>query len=229
MNATTLIPLILTGAGTGLGCGISCGACGNPMTNAFLAGYLFTHTNKLKKTLTSFCGYHLGKAVTVSLLCLLVSVFGSSIADENGRFFGIDLTFIVNVLMLVFVTVMLAKWVRDFIHRRDKGCHGDCKPNAKRPKNGFIPMSIYGAVSGMSPCASLLLVLSYSSALSAGEAILVGLSFSLANSVIPLVLLTALTGLLSEQMYREIPDKIRYLQLAVYLVFAVVLIKNLLS
>lgn len=225
MDFATLLPLLLTGAGTGLTCGVSCGACGNPMINGFLAGYLFTHTDRLKKSLTAFAGYHTGRAVTVSLLCLLISRFGSRIVDENGTLFGIPLQRMVYVLMLIFTTVLIVRWFM-----KNSGRSGTCSGRCRRiSERRFVPMLLYGAVSGMSPCASLMVVLSYASALTAGEAILVGLSFSLANSVIPLILLTALTGLLSEQMHREIPGKIRYLQLAVYIVFACVLIKNLLS
>lgn len=225
MDFATLLPLLLTGAGTGLTCGVSCGACGNPMINGFLAGYLFTHTDRLKKSLTAFAGYHTGRAVTVSLLCLLISRFGSRIVDENGTLFGIPLQRMVYVLMLIFTAVLIMRWFMENSGRSGT-CSGRCRRISDRR---FVPMFLYGAVSGMSPCASLMVVLSYASALTAGEAVLVGLSFSLANSVIPLILLTALTGLLSEQMHREIPGKIRYLQLAVYIVFACVLIKNLLS
>lgn len=225
MDFATLLPLLLTGAGTGLTCGVSCGACGNPMINGFLAGYLFTHTDRLKKSLAAFAGYHTGRAVTVSLLCLLISLFGSRIVDENGTLFGIPLQRMVYVLMLIFTAVLIMRWFMENSGRSGT-CSGRCRRISDRR---FVPMFLYGAVSGMSPCASLMVVVSYASALTAGEAVLVGLSFSLANSVIPLILLTALTGLLSEQMHREIPGKIRYLQLAVYIVFACVLIKNLLS
>ena len=85
-----------------------------------------------------------------------------------------------------------------------------------------------GLISGLSPCTSLIVVLGYASALTTAEAILVGLSFSLANSLIPLILLTALTGILSREMSREIPDKVRYFQLAVYILFAISLLRNLL-
>ena len=225
MDFATLLPLLLTGAGTGLTCGVSCGACGNPMINGFLAGYLFTHTDRLKKSLVAFAGYHMGRAVTVSLLCLMISQFGSRIVDDTGNLFGFNLHRIVYGLMLIFTAVLIVRWFMENSVRSGT-CSGRCRRISDRR---FVPMFLYGAVSGMSPCASLMVVLSYASALTAGEAVLVGLSFSLANSVIPLILLTALTGLLSEQMHREIPGKIRYLQLAVYIVFACVLIKNLLS
>lgn len=228
MDFSTLLSLMLTGASTGLTCGVTCGACGNPMVNVFLASYLFTHTDRMKKSLIAFAGYHIGKAITVSLLCMMISWFGNQIVDAQGNFFGLNLHGIVYVLMLVFVIVLIIRWIRDFANKDHSKCVENCQSH-KEIKNSFASMFVYGAVSGMSPCTSLLMILSYASALSVGEAVLVGLSFSLANSLIPLVLLTALTGLLSEQMYKEIPTKIRYFQLAAYLLFACVLIKNLLS
>lgn len=227
MDVATLLPMLLTGAGTGLSCGVSCGACGNPMVNVFLAGYLFTHTDKMKKSLLAFGGYHLGKAVSVSVLCVVVSWFGERIVDEQGNLFGWNLHKIVYALMLLFVTGLIIRW---FWNKKKEGrtrCSGNCSKIYRKDQKLF-PMFLYGAVSGLSPCASLLVVLTYASVLNIGEAVLVGLSFSLANSLIPLLLLTALTGLLSEQMNKEIPEKIRYFQLAVMLLFAIVLIKNLL-
>lgn len=228
MDFTTLLPMLLTGAGTGLSCGVSCGACGNPMVNVFLAGYLFTHTDKMKKSLCAFGGYHLGKAVSVSILCIITSWFGDRIVDEQGNLFGINLHKIVYVLMLLFVTVLIIRWFLVRKKKRKPTCGGSCGGHPKRSQK-FFPMFLYGAVSGMSPCASLLVVLTYAAALHVGEAVLVGLSFSLANALLPLLFLTALTGLLSEQMHKEIPEKIQYFQLATMLIFAIVLIKNLLA
>lgn len=228
MEASTLLPLLLTGAGTGLSCGVSCGACGNPMVNVFLAGYLFTHTDKMKRSLLAFGGYHIGKAVTVSFLCMLISWFGNRIVDAEGNIFGVNLHLMAYGLMLIFVIVLIVQWGRNRKKSSCGKCHGKCADQPKR-NNRFWPMFLYGMVSGLSPCASLLVVFSYASALTAGEAVLVGLSFSLANALVPLILLTALTGILSEQMHKEIPAKIQYFQLVTLVLFAMVLIKNLLS
>ncbi|MBQ9767334.1 MAG: sulfite exporter TauE/SafE family protein [Lachnospiraceae bacterium] len=228
MEFSTLFSILLTGASTGLTCGLTCGVCGNPMVNVFLAGYLFTHGNQVKKSLVAFAGYHTGKAMTVSVLCMLISWFGGHIVNEQGEIFGINLQRIVNIVMLLFVSALIFRWFSDQSHKQEtKQCSGRCQKH-KEGNSSFGAMLLYGAISGLSPCTSLLLVLSYATVLNTGEAILVGMCFSLANSLIPLLLLTVLTGLLSEQMHKEIPGKIRYLQLAVYVLFAGVLIKNLL-
>lgn len=220
MSLYTLLPMLMTSASTGLTCGLSCGACGNPMVNVFLATYLFTHTGRLKRSIISFIGFHLGKAATVTGLCVLISIFGGQIVDDKGNIFGINLQSMVYIAMFLFMLAMIIRWFRDNKKPTEHSCEGSCT-HAKSDR--FSHMFVYGLISGMSPCASLLVVLGYASALSTADAILVGLCFSLANSVIPLVLLVVLTGLLSKEMYREIPTKIKYFQLVTYILFAVVL------
>lgn len=216
----TILPILLTSASTGLTCGLSCGACGNPMVNVFLAAYLFTHTGKLKRSLISFIGFHLGKAVTVTGLCTLISIFGSQIVDDKGKLFGISLQSIVYVAMFFFIIVMIFRWIRENKNPKEHSCDGGCS-HTKSDK--FSNMLVYGLISGMSPCASLVVVLGYAATMTTAEAILVGLCFALANSVIPLVLLVVLTGVLSKEMYSEIPTKIKYFQLVTYILFAVAL------
>lgn len=222
MNISTLIPLLMTGASTGLTCGLSCGACGNPMVNVFLASYLFTHTGKIKKSLFSFLGFHIGKAVSVMTMCLLISLLGSSIVDEKGNVFGVNLKHLVYIAMLVFIAILIIQWFR---HEKQSCCR-ECSKNKVR-SDKFCHMLAYGIISGLSPCASLVVILGYASALATIEAMLVGLCFSLANSLIPLLLLVFLTGVLSKEMFKEIPAKIKYFQLATYIFFAVSLIYNL--
>lgn len=193
------------------------------MVNVFLASYLFTHTGKLKRSVIAFLGFHLGKAISVMAMCGLISVLGSSIVDERGKFFGISLQKVVYAAMLIFMLVLIVRWFREEKHT---GCDGKCQ-HAKSDRFGH--MLIYGILSGLSPCASLVVVLGYASALTAVEAVLVGLCFSLANSLVPLLLLVGLTGLLSGEMYKELPSKIKYFQLATYIVFAAALVYNLIK
>lgn len=222
MSLSTLLPLLLTGAGTGLTCGLSCGACGNPIVNVFLASYLFTHTGKLKRSILAFLGFHLGKAISVMTMCALISTVGSAIVDESG---GALLQRVAYAAMLVFMVVLIIRWFRE---EKNEGCNGNCqKPRAKSDRFGH--MLTYGIISGLSPCASLVVVLGYASALTTMEAVLVGACFSLANSLVPLVLLVGLTGLLSREMYKEIPSKIKYFQLATYIIFAAALAYNLIK
>lgn len=226
--------MLAASAGTGLSCGVSCGSCGTPLVNVFLSSYLFTHSGKLRRSLLSFAGFHLGKMITVTLLCVIISPLGSQIVDESGNLFGINLQVIVYAAMLIFIAVMIRRWFRD--NGKASKCHncsecgggcGERDENQKRKRDGFVPMLVYGCISGLSPCTSLVIVLGYAAALTMAEAALVGLCFSLANSLVPLLLLVTLTGLLSGEMYREIPQKIKYFQLATYLIFLAAIIYNM--
>ncbi len=229
MSFNMLVPLLLTGASTGLSCGLSCGACGTPVMNLFLSSYLFTHSGKMRQGLLSFLGFHIGKAGTVSLLCAVIAWFGSQIIDENGTLFGINVQNVVYAGMFLFLLYMIWKWFREQKETPSElCCNGACEKK-KAGKSGFIYMLIYGMISGLLPCTSLMIVLGYSASLSVAEAICIGLCFSMANSIIPLLLLVMLTGVLSKEMFREIPEKIKYFQLTVYFIFAIVLVYNLIS
>lgn len=106
-------------------------------------------------------------------MCALISGLGSAIVDDSGNLFGIPLQKCVYVAMLVFMLVLILRWFWAVT------CSGSCRHAAS---DRFLPMLAYGILSGLSPCASLLVVLGYASALTAMEAVLVGLCFSLANS-----------------------------------------------
>ena len=230
MSWSVLLPLMFASASTGLTCGLSCGACGNPIVNVFLASYLFTHSGRMKHSLTAFAGFHIGKAITVVCLCFLISLLGNQIVDNAGNLFGIPLQMLVYIAMLVFMAILIIRWFVANTSKTGKTqCNGSCTGGcgAKNTDTRFLPMFLYGLISGLSPCASLVVVLGYASALTMTEAILVGVSFSLANSIIPLLILVLLTGVLSKEMFREIPSKIKYFQLATYILFSVALIYNL--
>ena len=229
MEWSVLLPMMLASAGTGLTCGLSCGVCGTPIVNIFLASYLFTHAGKMKRSLSAFCGFHIGKMITVALLCMLISWFGNQIVDESGTLWGVNLRVIVYVVMLFFVLSLIVNWFRCNLTGNSK-CHCDgCSESLTKRCSNFSNMLIYGLISGLSPCASLVIVLGYASALTVVESVIVGVCFSLANSVVPLLLLVALTGVLSKEMFREIPGKIKYFQLATYIIFMIALTENLIS
>lgn len=229
--------MLASSAGTGLSCGVSCGACGTPVVNVFLSSYLLTHSGKLRRSLLSFIGFHIGKMITVTLLCVMISLLGSQIVDASGKLFGVNLQLLVYAAMLVFMAALITRWLRD--NKKTSGpqdgcagCGGGCcggNAGETRKKDGFLPMLAYGCISGLSPCTSLVIVLGYAAALTAAEAAIVGVCFSLANSIVPLLLLVSLTGLLSKEMYREIPQKIKYFQLAVYLIFSAAIVYNMIT
>ena len=218
MSVSLLISMATAAATAGLSCGVSCGACGSPVSNVFLSSYLFTHSGRLTRSVFSFCGFYIGKMAAVILLCLIASWAGGSVIDEAGTLLGVNLRIVVQIAMFAFALLLIARWI--YTEKRqasDSGCNG-CK--AVKRKN--YPMLVCGFFSGISPCAPLVLVMGYSAALSGVEAIILGVAFSLANSILPLILLVILTGALSKAMFKEIPGKIKWFQLGSYVMFAVI-------
>jgi lysylphosphatidylglycerol synthetase-like protein (DUF2156 family) len=209
-----LLPIIAIAATTGIACGAACGGCGNPLTNVFLAAYVFTHTNRLKKSALSFASFFAGKIIAVVLLCIAAAWLGSRIVDDTGRLFGLNIHFLVQFLMLVFALFLIGRW----FYRAKNPQHECCGEHQKKRS---LPLFVCGMISGAAPCAPLIMAVGYASVLSVANAAIIGLVFSVASSLLPLAILVVLTGLLSGAMFREIPSKIRYFQLAAYVFFAV--------
>jgi|GEM_PF-2214231 len=240
-----LLPIITVAFTKGIGCGVACGgACGNPMTKLFLASYLFTHSGKLKRTVWAFAAFYTGKIAAVVLLCVIAALLGSRIVSESGMMFGINLELVVQLLIFLFAVILIGRWIYANIIKprraavpNDKTacgsgcaeCENSCRqptpadqdpPPAGLPKK--LPLSVCGFISGISPCAPLILAVGYAATLSVLDAIIVGVVFSVASSLLPLVLLVVLTGLLSEEMFKDLPSKIRYFQLGAYALIAVI-------
>jgi len=78
-----------------------------------------------------------------------------------------------------------------------------------------------GLLSGISPCAPLVVLMGYGAAVTPLQAVAMGIAFCLANSVLPLLVLVVFTGALSDAMFREMSAKVRYFQLGCYILFAV--------
>jgi len=227
-----LLPLITVAATKGLGCGVACGgACGNPMTKLFLGAYLFTHSGKVKRSIAAFLAFYGGKITAVVLLCVIAALLGSRIIDDAGMLFGVDLLFAVQVFIFVFALVLIGRWIYLHVIKSDKtketppveahcgGCNSGVhlnKPNRK------LPLTICGFISGISPCAPLILAVGYAATLSVLDAIIVGIVFSVASSILPFLLIVVLTGALSGAMFKELPAKIRYFQLASYVLITAV-------
>jgi hypothetical protein len=219
MPLSILITMATAAATAGLGCGVTCGACGSPLSNVFLSSYLFTHSGRLKRGIFSFLMFFAGKMAAVVILCVIAALAGSQIIDEAGRLLSIDLRMAVRIAMLLMTVLLIFRWI--WRNNNGSGAGNGCG-NCKTQTKSGLPMLACGFLSGVSPCAPLLLVLGYSATVSAYQAVVVGVAFSLANSIIPLILLTILTGVLSKEMFREIPAKIKWFQLGAYLLFAVI-------
>ena len=240
-----LLPIITVAATKGLGCGVACGgACGNPMTKMFLGAYLFTHSGKLKRSIVAFIAFYAGKIMAVVSLCVIAALLGNRIIDEHGMLFGINLLFVVQLLIFLLALVLIGRWIYRYVIKGNKAKEtplakapcGDCNSGGNecasndsthisthisKPKRR-LPLLICGFISGISPCAPLILAVGYAATLSVLDAVIVGVVFSVASSILPLLLIVVLTGLLSGAMFKELPTKIRYFQLASYVLITAI-------
>ena len=236
-----LLPIITVAATKGLGCGVACGgACGNPMTKMFLGAYLFTHSGKLKRSIVAFIAFYAGKIMAVVSLCVFAALLGNRIIDDYGMLFGINLLFVVQLLIFMLALVLIGRWIYRYVIKGSKAketplakalhsnCNGgtnECANNGNThvssPKRK-LPLTVCGFISGISPCAPLILAVGYAATLSVLDAVIVGVVFSVASSILPLLLIVVLTGLLSGAMFKELPTKIRYFQLASYVLITAI-------
>jgi len=205
-----------------------CGGCGNPMTNVFLASYLFTHSGRLKQSLFSFMGFYVGKLAAVVLLCVIAAWLGSRIVDDSGLLFGFNMHALVRFLMFSFALFLIVKWICRTLRKpkeAQRSTHGgpQCDSHGGEPANTKrrnLPLIVCGFISGAAPCAPLVMAVGYAATLSVTHAAVMGVVFSAASSLLPLLALVVLTGLLSAAMFTEIPHKIRYFQLGSYVLIA---------
>ena len=216
-----LFPMLITTMTTGLTCGTTCGACSNPLINVFLSTYLFTHTGKLKNCLLAFCTFYIGKTISIVLLCIMASFLGSNIVDENEKIFGINFDIIVLIAMFLLMIYYIIVWYKKY---NSKACNRSCKKTDEKR-----PMLISGFISGLSPCAPLILAITYASINSLFSAIIIGVAFSFSNLILPMIILVILTGVLSKEMFKELGTKVKYFELATYVVFAIITASSIAS
>lgn len=218
MSAALFLGVLTAGAAAGAGCGVSCSACSSPMVNLYVASYLFTCGNRLRHTMLALCQYYLGKTVSVTALCLVASLLGSRLMDENGFLGSVDMRIVLQILLILVVVVEIIQWFR----KEKAGADSvGCKSCGMRQYEKY-PMVIYGVLSGIAPCAPLFLILTYTAGITPLMAVAAGAAFAIANSLLPVIALSILTGALSAKMREEIPGKIKYLQLGTYAVFLVI-------
>lgn len=86
-----------------------------------------------------------------------------------------------------------------------------------------------GVAYGLSPCAPLLMVLGYASALTAPAALVLGTMFALARSLVPALLILALAGTLSTKITTQLGKALPWFQLAVYTLYLVTAVRGLIK
>lgn len=216
MDASIAIPAITTAVSVGLGCGTCC----SPIISMFLSTYVISHANSVKKGILSFICFFLGKLISVSFLCIVAAMISRQFITPDGYIGGFNLRLAAQAAMSAVGSIMVVKWGIENT-RSQKGCK-DCHGCAElKGKAGFWPMFTAGLTYGITPCAPLLLMIGYSFTLPVSIAGATGIVFSLSSMVSPVLLLVVITGALSKQIMKEIPQHIKWFQLGSYLLLAV--------
>ena len=103
MGGAALLTALAAAGGVGMGCGTCCGSA----AGAFFSGYLMTHARNFRESFAGFWKFYLGKVLAVASICLVSSLAGSRLLDEEGYIGGIPLMKVVDLCMITMAVWML--------------------------------------------------------------------------------------------------------------------------
>lgn len=151
---------------------------------------------------------------------MMAAVISRQFISPDGYIGNFNLRLFAQTAMSMVGIVMTVKWIIENtkLQRVCKDCHGCTKPQGKA---GFLPMLAAGLTYGMTPCAPLLLMIGYSFTLPVSLAGASGIAFSLSSMVSPILLLVVITGALSKQIAKEIPQHMKWFRLGSYLLLVI--------
>jgi hypothetical protein len=210
MELTLLLPVLTTALSVGLGCGTCC----SPAVSLFLSTYIVSHAGTMKKSLTAFLSFFIGKVTAVVILCALASLIGSQFVDETGYIGNINLRLILELSMVIMGLWLIGKWIHE--HRHPASHCSGCGGNIPAPAKGCLPLFAAGFAYGASPCAPLIMIIGVCATLPLFSASLTGGVFAAASTLTPILLMVLLSGMLSRKIVREIPAQLQWFRLGSY-------------
>lgn len=218
-----LAETLVQGTSAALSTGLGCGTCCSPGITAFLSGYTMTHAKNTRQSFAAFLWFYFGKMVAVVAVCVLTSLLGKEILQENGTIAGLDVRFFVNLIMAVVAAVCIIRWILEKSGKRKKcsschSCHGKKQTDSH---TSYLALWGLGVGYGITPCAPLIFMAGYSATIPVWSAAVSGCIFALASSVSPLLLLCVLSGFLTGPLRKEIPHYLQALQLICYVLLLV--------
>lgn len=216
MDISLAVPALTTAITVGLGCGTCC----SPIISMFLSTFVISHANSVKKGILSFASFFMGKLLSISFLCMIAAVVSRQFISPDGYIGNFNLRLTAQMAMSLVGIVMAVKWIIENtkLQKVCKDCHGCANPKGKA---GFWSMFTAGLTYGMTPCAPLLLMIGYSFTLPVSLAGASGIAFGLSSMVSPILLLVIITGALSKQIAKEIPQHMKWFRLGSYLLLVV--------
>lgn len=210
--AEAFISVAMTAASVGLGCGSLCGSS----ASAFLSSYILTQANGVRAAFKYVSSFFLGKMAAVLAICVAASALGRVFIDENGYVGSFDLNAALSWAVLATAIVLIVRW---FLEARGCAhCHG-CGKTSSGARFGTLPSLFVGFGYGITPCAPLMLVAGYAAAFNLLRAAMLGVVFSAASSLTPMLLIAVVSGFLSGKIENQLGKALRYLRLALYVAF----------
>lgn len=200
---------LLSAAAAGVGCGSGCGSA----ASAFLATYILSEGRRLRDSFLQVAVFYFGKMLAILSVCISGAAIGKVLVNDSGIFSGIPLGKLVSAVILLAGLWLLLDWVKE--RRGCSGCH-HC-PSTSR----IMPTFSVGLAYGFSPCAPLMMVLGYSVLLSVPEALILGIVFSLASSLIPALLTLTIAGVLSANISAQLGQYLPWFRLTVYIFYLI--------
>jgi hypothetical protein len=207
-----------------LAVGFSCGTVCSPLVNLFLTTYAMGRFNNMRQGMRAFGYFWGGKTAIVVGSAFLSAILGKAIIGRNGKIFSFNSSLILDICMILTGVLLLAGM---FFGRRKAATCSACNVSCQhfdggiRPK-GIMPLVVMGAAYGLTPCAPFLMILLWAAKLTPVQAVLLGLVFSIASSVLPLLILATMAGFFSPKMQREIPQMMRVFQINIFCLFIIV-------
>ena len=198
---------IASAATVGIGCGAGCGSS----ASAFLTTYVLSEGKNMRYALSQVAAFYIGKMLAVITVCITGALLGQAFIGENGELAGFPLRKLVSMVMVATALWLLRTWVKE-----RKGCKNcrHCSGKSRR-----VPSFAVGMAYGFSPCAPLMMVLGYSVLLPVHSALILGIIFSLASSLIPAVLTLILFGALSVRISAQLGRYLPWFQLILYVIY----------
>lgn len=243
MDTAILIPAVMTAATVGLGCG----ACCSPAISVFLTSYVVSHGKGMGNGVMAFAGFFLGKICSVALLCIAAAGIGRPFIGADGYIGTFPFRVFMRLVMSGIGISLIVRWILTKIKegklvenkpsegrpseskRTEKeltgtqsGCHGCTACGSRIPKKltGILPTFLAGAAYGATPCTPLLMMMGYTFTLPLPIAAAAGGIFGLSSAAGPILAVAVLSGILSGRMAHEIPEYLKWFQLASYVFLA---------
>jgi sulfite exporter TauE/SafE len=180
--------------------------------------------SSVRQGLRAFGVFWAGKMAAVSTLAFLSAVLGRTVIDRGGRILGFNLRWALDgCLILTGIHLLIGTAFRG--KRRTavcSKCGASCRngTGSNGGKKIWLLMAM-GAAYGLTPCAPMILFLLITAVSPPLQAVALGLVFSLANLVSPLLLYISLAGFVSQKLQQEIPGLLRIFQITVFSSFII--------